>query len=249
MGPQSCQHGIGGISHPGLERKKLFRDSAGLLFFQQKLDHMVRDLPAHCIFRAERRHLVRLIGFNNTHHLFRIHLGIGPADPGQGRMHIDGGPPWRRGDDKDIRQFPEPVGVVMVDLDNHLVGTGQPGGRSTYGSGKIHTPVRGDLRGFHDRHIDVAEKPGTHGLGQVGQVHVHIFHFLAVDLIPQFPAALVRGPPLDGIGLCQIIVNVIPGRCPGEHPDPEISALAVFRRCMFSQYPGNGLGAAGRGKA
>ena len=209
---------------------------------------MVGDALADFVLLAEGLHLVGFVVFHNAHHLFGIHLGIGPADLGQGGVDVDGAAPGGRGHDEDIVKLPQPGAVVVVDFDDDLVGAGQPGGGGADGGGQVHPPVGGDFGGFHHGGVHLAEESGGDGLGHVGKMHVHVFDLLAVDLVSHLPAALVGGPPFHGVGLGQTVVDVVAGGGAGEDPDPVIPARGVFVLGMVGQDAGDGLGSAGRGK-
>jgi len=51
---------------------------------------------------------------------------------------------------------------------------------------------------LHHRVIDLPEKAVGNRLGNMGKVHIHIFHLLPVDLPSESRAALIRCPPGDG---------------------------------------------------
>jgi hypothetical protein len=97
--------------------------------------------------------------------------------------------------------------MMPVDLNNHPIGAFQVSRRSPDGGGQENPAVGSDFGGLDDREIDFSEEAEADCLRNMGQVHVHVFHLLMVDHLPQLGAALVRSPPGNGSGLSQSFVD------------------------------------------
>ena len=189
------QNGVGDVADAGLQRQQLGGNPAGAPLRQQEGHHVAGDLVADRVRRCKRPDLVRLVALHDTHHLAGIHGGVRAADAGEGVEDRDGVAVRRRRQDEDIAHLPQARRLVPVDFDDDLVGVSQIGGGGPDGGGQVDAPVRRDFGGLDDGQIDPPEKPLGHGLGQVGEVHVHIFHLLTIDLAPQGLAGLIGGGP------------------------------------------------------
>jgi len=161
----------------------------------------------------------------------------------------NGGPVGRRGQDEDVRHFPQAHGVVVVELDENSIGVLQVGRRGTDGGREIHAAVGSDFVGLDHGEIQLSVKSAEHRLGEVRQVHVHVFHFLSIDLRAQSRTALVGGPVGHGIRLGQGFIDTGPARGSRQHPDLKRLAQVVKVPGMLGEGPGDHLGGARIGES
>ena len=75
----------------------------------------------------------------------------------------------RRGQDGDVGHFTGARRVQAVDFDEDFVGAVEVGGGSADGGGEVDAALGGDLGGFDDGEIDLAEEAGEDGLREGGR--------------------------------------------------------------------------------
>ncbi len=134
------------------------------------------------------------------------------------------------------------MGMAAIELDHHAIRISQVGRRSPDGRRQVHAAVRGDLRGFDHCEIELPEKAEQDGLRHMRQVHVHVFDFLPIDLLPERGAALVRRSPGNGFGLSQLIIDALAARCSRQHTNPEWLSALMEGPGSRSKGSGNNLG-------
>ncbi len=133
MRTQSRHHPVGHAADAGLKGQHVFRQAAGGNFIAQEFDHVLGNQVTDPIRRGYFTDMIRFVIHHDPQDFLRIDNGIRPSDPGQGFMYCNGVPVRRGRHHDDVRHFPQPGGMLFIDLDDHVVRILQERRRGTDG--------------------------------------------------------------------------------------------------------------------